>query len=37
MNGDDEDPRGHRFWFGFGVGLVVVIPLWMLFLWWFSF
>jgi cytoskeletal protein RodZ len=32
---NDDDPKGHRFWFGLLVGVIFVIPMWMLFIWWF--
>jgi hypothetical protein len=33
---NDDDPQGHRFWFGLLVGAVFVIPMWLLFIWLFS-
>jgi hypothetical protein len=32
---NDDDPQGHRFWAGLLVGMVMVIPAWLLFIWWF--
>jgi hypothetical protein len=31
----NDDDHGNGFWFGIMVGVVIVIPMWLLFIWWF--
>lgn len=33
---DDDDDDYNRFWFGFIVGLLIVAPGWIAFIWYFS-